>query len=52
VTNTWTNKASMPAPTGRVGLGVGVVNGFLYAVGGEYPVGSYVWLSANDAYHP
>src|SRR5436305_14097785 len=33
VANSWTTKASMP--TRRGGLGVGVVNGVLYAVGGE-----------------
>jgi len=35
VSNTWTAKASMP--TARGSLGVGVMNGILYAVGGTAP---------------
>ena len=45
-TNAWTTKAPMPTP--RWGLGVGVVNGILYAVGG-YDGASY---SAVEAYDP
>ena len=38
VTNSWTTKAPMPTP--RYGLAVGVVSGFLYAVGGSGPTGT------------
>src|SRR3989454_1642188 len=51
---TWIAKA--PIPTPRAGLAVGVVNGILYAVGGEIVhagVGGYVeFLSTVEAYDP
>jgi len=43
----WTTKASMP--TGRTFLGVGVVNGILFAVGGYAPG---LYLSTVEAYDP
>jgi len=50
----WIAKA--PIPTPRVGLDVGVVNGVLYAVGGEIVhvgVGGYTeFLSTVEAYDP
>ncbi len=54
-TNTWTTKAPMPTP--RHLLRIGVLNGFLYAIGGQYkiPVG-HIYpggdTGANEAYHP
>src|SRR5437763_1271644 len=36
-TDTWTTKAPMPTP--RMNLGVGIINGILYAVGGQSPSG-------------
>lgn len=45
--NTWVTKASMPTP--RAFLGVGVVNGILYAIGGE-ALGP--GLSNVEAYDP
>src|SRR2546422_970562 len=51
---TWIAKA--PIPTPRAGLAVGVVNGILYAVGGEIVhagVGGYIeFLSTVEAYDP
>jgi hypothetical protein len=47
-TNTWTTKA--PILTARYGLGAGVVNGVLYAVGGSGYSGSY--LATVEAYDP
>jgi len=44
-TNTWSTKASMP--TAREGLGVGVINGILYAVGGN---GTSTHLTTVEAY--
>ena len=48
-TDTWTTKAPMPTP--RRGLGVGVVNGILYAVGGEVSSGVHP-LATLQAYDP
>lgn len=48
-TDTWTTKAPMPNP--RRGLGVGVVNGILYAVGGEVSGGSAP-VATLQAYDP
>jgi energy-converting hydrogenase Eha subunit A len=48
VTDTWTTRASMPTP--RAFLGVGVVNGVLYAVGGGNCSGSAP--GAVEAYDP
>ncbi len=48
-TNSWTTKASMPTPRG--GLTVGVVNGILYAVGGNSSQTKPV-LDTMDAYDP
>lgn len=48
-TNTWTTKA--PMPTARRGLGVAVVGGILYAVGGEVSGGSHP-LATLQAYNP
>jgi hypothetical protein len=42
----WTTKASMP--TARYGLGVGVVNSVLYAVGGAGPGGNWTAVEAYD----
>src|SRR2546423_6378133 len=51
VSNTWTTKQPMPTP--RFGLGVGVVNGIIYAVGGVGPGGSgTVVTGAVEAYDP
>src|SRR5439155_526290 len=44
--NTWTTKASMP--TARGGLGVAVVNGVLYAVGGEDGASLLATVEAYD----
>jgi N-acetylneuraminic acid mutarotase len=52
-TNTWTTKASMP--TARAELGVGVVNGILYAVDGAYNPGIYgvtYVVATVEAYDP
>ncbi len=54
-TDAWTTKA--PMPTGRDGLGVGAINGILYAVGGhsDGPVPSPaegVFWTTLEAYHP
>jgi N-acetylneuraminic acid mutarotase len=46
-TNTWTIKAPMPTP--RRFLRIGVLNGVLYAIGGQYAIGD---TGANEAYHP
>jgi N-acetylneuraminic acid mutarotase len=46
-TDTWTSKASMP--TARGDFGVGVVNGILYAVGGQNSSGA---LATVEAYNP
>jgi N-acetylneuraminic acid mutarotase len=48
-TNTWTTKA--PMITGRMGLGVGVAGGVVYAVGGRPPSPGDI-TGANEAYHP
>jgi N-acetylneuraminic acid mutarotase len=50
-TNTWTTKAPMPTP--RRILGIGVLNGILYAIGGQYrsPEG-FGDTGANETYHP
>ena len=45
---TWT--AKMPIPTARAGLAVGVVDGILYAVGGD--TGADPYLSLLEAYNP
>ncbi len=47
-TNTWTTKTAMPSA--RAGLAVGVVNGILYAVGGESNGGAA--LATLQAYNP
>ena len=47
-TDRWTTKA--PMPTGRSNLGVAVVNGVLYAIGGNGP--SLVPLATVEAYDP
>jgi len=46
----WTTKTSMPTP--RAGLAVGVVNGILYAVGGNTLSNNPVNLSIVQAYNP
>jgi hypothetical protein len=46
--DTWGTKASMP--TARDILGVGLVNGILYTVGGQIPGCTYV--ATNEAYYP
>lgn len=43
VTNKWTKKADMP--TGRAGLSTSVVNGFIYALGGQIASGEKVYLT-------
>jgi cytochrome c biogenesis protein CcdA len=49
VANTWTTKE--PMPTRRSGLGVGVLNGVLYAVGGVPCAGcTYGFLNTVEAY--
>lgn len=48
VADSWTTKAPMPTP--RYGLGVGVVTGVLYAVGGEDS--SHAALATVEAYDP
>jgi N-acetylneuraminic acid mutarotase len=45
-TDTWSSKAAMP--TARGDLGVGVVNGILYAVGGQDSSGSLATVEAYD----
>ena len=45
---TWT--AKLPIPTARAGLAVGVVDGILYAVGGD--TGADPYLSLVEAYNP
>jgi N-acetylneuraminic acid mutarotase len=47
-TDSWTTKASMPTP--RANLGVGVVNGIVFAVGGQHLGGTI--LSTVEAYDP
>jgi N-acetylneuraminic acid mutarotase len=50
-TNTWTTKA--PMPTARRFLRIGVLNGVLYAIGGQYAIpGATEDTGANEAYHP
>ncbi|MGI8736460.1 MAG: kelch repeat-containing protein [Candidatus Eremiobacter antarcticus] len=49
-TNSWTPKASMPTP--RQDMGVGVINGVLYAVGGVSTPGVDEGSSAVEAYDP
>jgi hypothetical protein len=46
--NTWTTMASMPTP--RAGLGVAVVNGKIYAIGGRNE--DYGYLNTNEDYDP
>jgi N-acetylneuraminic acid mutarotase len=48
-TNTWTTRT--PMITGRMGLGVAVVNGVVYAIGGR-PKWPGDITGANEAYHP
>jgi N-acetylneuraminic acid mutarotase len=48
-TNTWTTKT--PMITGRMGLGVAVLNGAVYAIGGR-PASPGDITGANEAYHP
>ncbi len=43
ITDKWTKKANMP--TGRAGLSTSVVNGFIYAMGGQIPSGEKVFLT-------
>jgi len=47
-TDTWTTKA--PMPTARCGVGVGVIDGVLYAVGGYPDLGAE--LTTVEAYDP
>jgi energy-converting hydrogenase Eha subunit A len=50
-TDSWTTKASMP--TARRAMGIGVVNGILYAVGGRQgTIGSGPPLATVEAYDP
>src|ERR1044071_5718360 len=46
LTDTWTSKASMP--TARGDFGVGVINGVLYAVGGQDSSGALATVEAYD----
>ncbi len=46
--DSWT--AMTPMPTGRIGLGVAVVNGKIYAIGGD--TGANQALNANEMYDP
>jgi N-acetylneuraminic acid mutarotase len=46
--NTWTTKAAMPTP--RAALGIGVVNGVLYAVGGF--ANGAIHVNTVEAYDP
>jgi N-acetylneuraminic acid mutarotase len=46
--NTWTAKTSMPTP--RVGFGVAVVNGKIYAIGGTVGGADYHWLNTVEEY--
>jgi N-acetylneuraminic acid mutarotase len=48
-TNTWSTKT--PMITGRMGLGVAVLNGLVYAIGGRPPSPGDI-TGANEAYHP
>ena len=45
--NSWTTK--QPMPTARIGLGVAVVNGKIYAIGGS---NLYTWYNTNEEYDP
>jgi Kelch motif len=47
MTDTWTSKPALPTP--RYGLGVGALNGVLYAIGGFT---STAYTGANEAYQP
>jgi hypothetical protein len=47
-TDTWTTKK--PMPTGRWGLATAVVDGIIYAMGGQSTGGN--WLSTVEAYNP
>jgi len=49
VSDLWTTKAAMP--TARAFLGIEVVNGLLYAVGGAGPT-SFTPLGTVEAYRP
>jgi N-acetylneuraminic acid mutarotase len=48
--NTWTARTSMPTP--RVGFGVAVVNGKIYAIGGTVGGGDPHWLNTVEEYDP
>jgi N-acetylneuraminic acid mutarotase len=48
--NSWTAKTSMP--TARVGFGVAVVNGKVYAIGGTVGGADYHWLNTVEEYDP
>jgi N-acetylneuraminic acid mutarotase len=47
---TWTTKAPMPTP--RAHLGVGIVNGIVYAVGGHIPSSDNHSLATLEAFDP
>ena len=48
--NTWTN--SPPLLTARKDVGVGAVNGFLYAVGGDTSSAGRGAVATNEAFQP
>ena len=50
--NRWTTRPQMPTP--RSELGVGVLNGSLYAIGGYAPLNSnsYGFVATNAVFHP
>jgi len=52
VTNTWTTLAALPGGRGR--LGVGVIEGILYAVGGSHvlPASDHFYLDSVEAFDP
>ena len=49
-TNTWSTRAPMSTP--RNGIGVGVVDGLVYAVGGDTDAGNAGFLASVEAYDP